>query len=674
MKQLLSLLIVLFIVGKIVAAPFDKLPYSITQPDGTRIECFVSGDEFFNWIHDENGFPIIQGASKYYYYAVPANGKYIASAHRVGTVNPASVGLQKMKLLDNELIKNRRKDLEIPQKTILNQQKSSRSTLHTGNFNNLVIYIKFAGEEEIVTPRQLYDDRLNQPDGYSVKAYYWETSYNQLTINSTHYPSVENPETSNASYTDQYPRNYYEPYDATNNPEGYDGSTERRLREHQMLVNAVTWINENHPIPADLNIDADDDGYVDNVCFMVNGNAGEWADLLWAHRWALYTYDVYINGKMVYDYTFQPENQVSVRTLSHELFHVLGAPDLYHYYNYTNIKPAGKWDVMNSGSGHMLTYMKWKYAQQYWISDIPEITEAGQYTVYPTTQQTNNCFKIASPYSSNEFFMVEYRKFEGEFESLLPNQGLLVYRINPNFDGNAQYDGVSVFDEVYVYRPGGDLQVNGEPDIAVFSSDAGRTEINDLTNPSSFLCDGSNGGLNIFNVTEIGESISFNVSFGTELQLTVVAEPAQAGNPTGTGSYSIGTIVPLASNPNDGWEFVAWISRLGSLISVNPEIDYTITTPDDTVKAVFREAASIHTINNKAILYPNPAGNTLFVQSQTDVTKVLIYSMTGNMLLHQDGETGIAQIDISTLPTGIYWVEIQNSDHKTSFHKLIKQN
>jgi M6 family metalloprotease-like protein len=673
MKQLFSFFIALFIAGNVMAAPFESLPYTITQPDGTRIECFVSGDEFFNWIHDQNGFPIIQGADKYYYYAVPANGVYVASEYRVGVINPASVGIQKMQIIDKELVRRRRKDLEIPEKPVLNPSKNQRNTLHTGTFNNLVIYIKFAGEEEIVTPRQVYDDRLNQPEGYSVKAYYWETSYNQLTINSTHYPPVENPETSNASYIDQHPRNYYEPYNATTNPNGYNGSTERRLREHQMLVNAVTWINENHAIPSDLNIDADGDGYVDNVCFMINGQSGAWADLLWAHRWALYTYNVFIHGKRVYDYTFQPENQVSVRTLSHELFHVLGAPDLYHYYNYTDIKPAGKWDIMNSGSGHMLTYMKWKYAQQYWISDIPEITQPGQYTVFPTTQQTNNCFKIASPYSSNEYFVVEYRKFEGSFESLLPNQGLLVYRINPNFNGNAQYDGVSVFDEVYVYRPGGTLQANGDPDIGTFSSNSGRTEINDQTNPRSFLSNGNNGGLNIFNVTSIGESISFSVSFGTELELTVIADPQQAGNPTGTGSYTLGTVVPLTPNTNDGWEFVAWTNRLGNLISLNASVNYTITTPDDTVKAVFREAASIHSINSQAILYPNPAENTLYVEALTEVKEFAIYNLTGQKLISMKPNSSKFQLDISGLSSGVYWVETLNSDNKTCYYNMIKQ-
>ena len=55
----------------------------------------------------------------------------------------------------------------------------------------------------------------------------------------------------------------------------------------------------------DLNIDANNDGYVDALSFSVYGNVDGWSDLLWPHRWALYSFDAYINGARVYDYTFR---------------------------------------------------------------------------------------------------------------------------------------------------------------------------------------------------------------------------------------------------------------------------------------------------------------------------------------------------------------------------------
>ncbi len=653
MKRLILFLLGLFF-AHIYAAPFENLPYRVTQPDGTTLQLYQSGDEFFNWLHDKDGYPVIQGTDGYYFYAYYDGEQYVASLHRADQSNPRALGLSSVLQVNKALIRERREAMIIPPKPVLVENRNTKNTLHTGTFNNLVIYIRFADESEIETPQHVYDQRLNQPDGYSVKAYFNEVSYNQLIIQSYHFPQATNPETSNASYMDSYPRSYYQPYDSANNPNGYNGSTERRIREHQLLVNAVQWINQNHPVPADLNIDADGDGYVDNVCFMIKGNAGAWADLLWAHRWALYTYDVYINGKRVWDYTFQPENQVSVRTLSHELFHVLGAPDLYHYYNYTNIKPAGKWDIMNSGSGHMLNYMKWKYSEQYWISDIPTITTSGLYTILPSTSPVNNCYKIPSPNSSTEYFVVEYRKFSGEFESLLPNQGLIVYRINTLFTGNAQYDGTSIFDEVYVYRPDGTLTANGSPDDANYSVSAWRTAINDATNPSCFLSQGGAGGIHIFDISDLADSMSFKVSFGSQGQLVVVAEPQEGGNPTGAGTYSLGETVQLVSNPNVGYQFVAWVKPSGIFLGLSQILNYSISQPLDTVKAVYRQVVSVENLEDGNRVYPNPVKEKIYFSQPLVSGSVEIFSVDGRRYVSTNISGTEQELNVEQLPDGVY--------------------
>jgi M6 family metalloprotease-like protein len=524
MKKLLTLNFLVLIMITAFAAPFKNLPYTIYQPDGTTIECFVSGDEYFNWIHDAEGYSIKKGKDGYYYYATKLDNNIITSQYVVNSVNPKDVGLSKWTKISRDDYMKRRKLYDIP----LDKQKATKAP-HVGTLNNIVIYIRFSGEDEISTTREAYDIKLNGETGESLKDYYNEVSYNQLTITSTHYPSNDNPTTTNTSYEDSHERSYFQPYDETLNPEGYDGDTERRQREHRLLVDAVEWVNANAPIPDDLNIDGDNDGYVDNICFMINGVSGEWAELLWAHRWSLWTYDVAINGKEVSDYTFQPENQVSVRTLCHEMFHALGAPDLYHYYEGKNIDPAGEWDIMEHGNGHMGAYMKWKYADKKWVTEIPEIVSGGSYNLNPLTEATNNCYKIMSPYSTNEYFVLEYRKRVGEFESSIPGNGLLVYRINDAFNGNAQYDGQSVFDEVYIYRPGGTPSINGDIDLAHFTNIEGRTEINDESNPSCFLHDSTPGGLSLKNITMVSSTVSFEVEFGfvsdpTDISFEAVSE------------------------------------------------------------------------------------------------------------------------------------------------------
>lgn len=485
------------------AAWFDRLPYTVTQPDGTTIECLASGDEFFNWLHDENGFTIIAGDDGFYYYGKEMNGLVVPTTYRVKSVDPAGAGLEPWAKI------SQKEYLRIREEFWMDADKSVKAP-HSGTINNIVVYIRFNDQNEFTTARSVYDGRFNNPNGSSLKNYFYEVSYQMLTIESHHYPVCDM--TVNFSFKDQFNRNYYEPYNATTNPNGYQNSTQRRTREHTLLQNAIGAIASE--VPQSMIIDADGDGYVDNVCFIIRGNSGAWADLLWAHRWVLYSYNVMLHGKRVYDYTFQPENQNNVQTLCHEMFHVLSAPDLYHYTG-NGISPAGPWDLMESGFGHMLGFMKFKYSNQTWISNIPEITAAGTYTLNPLTSPTNNIYKIASPNSPSQYFVIEYRRMvAGTYEMNLPGSGLLVYRIDPQA-GNGNAGGPP--DEVYVYRPNGTINNNGSVNQAHFSANVNRIAINDQTNPSSFLQNGNPGGLNIFNITTSGETISFDVLLGTEI-------------------------------------------------------------------------------------------------------------------------------------------------------------
>ena len=77
------------------AAPLKNIPVRLAQPDGQVIECFASGDEFYNYLHDANGFTIVKDEGGYYCYAIHDSlGKVVASSYHVNSVDPSEVGLQ----------------------------------------------------------------------------------------------------------------------------------------------------------------------------------------------------------------------------------------------------------------------------------------------------------------------------------------------------------------------------------------------------------------------------------------------------------------------------------------------------------------------------------------------------------------------------------------------------
>ena len=67
------------------------------------------------------------------------------------------------------------------------------------------------------------------------------------------------------------------------------------------------------------------------------------------------------------------------------------------------------------------------------------------------------------------------------FDSHIPDGGLLIYRIDTRFDGNAGYNGYNQFDEVYLFRPYGDPYNAGELNQANFCAERSRTEFNQNT-------------------------------------------------------------------------------------------------------------------------------------------------------------------------------------------------
>ena len=494
MNKITLLIGILCLCALLNGALIRNQPMTVTQPDGEEFNCFASGDEFFNYLHDENNFSIIQSQEDgFYYFAVMENGKPVPSEYRANSVDPASVGLLPGAVISKEAYLQKRQAVE-------STMRDGSRMNSIGTVQNLVVYIRFADQDEFVNPRTYFDAKFNggMP---SLGSYYDEVSYGQMEVLSTHYPICA--ETTNLSYQDSHNRRYFSPYNQVTNPDGYHNQTEYAEREHQLLVNAIESIADE--VPQDMVIDNDNDNRVDNVCFIIRGGNDSWADLLWAHRWTLFTYTVNIHGKRVYDYTFQPESQNDVSTLCHEMFHSVGAPDLYHY-NGGSFESVGVWDIMDGGSAHMGAYMKYMYSD--WITSIPEISDHGTYALNSLLDGVNNCYKIPSPNSNTEYFVLEYRReVPGTYEEILPSSGIVVYRINAMYEGQGNASGPP--DEVYVYRPGGSTSANGNLNQAPFSIESGRRTINDDTNPDCFLSNGNPGGLFLHQAGACEDQISF---------------------------------------------------------------------------------------------------------------------------------------------------------------------
>ena len=272
MKRHLILTILLALGLSALAAPLKNVEVRLTQPDGQVIHCYASGDEFYNYLHDANGFTIVQGEGGYYYYAtLNADGKVVPSTYVVNSVDPASVGLQPYVKISEKEYYARRHERE---RHIQPPQSKGGKELNQGRYNNLVVFIRFAGDTYHSSTFSTVEKMFNGA-GYednSLHNYYHHTSYNQLDLWSYFYPEPDGQTI--LSYEDIYPKEYYQPYHPTANPIGYqDGETADR--EFSMLERAIAYIED--MVPDTLDLDYNNDGRVDNVVFVIKGEPGEWA-------------------------------------------------------------------------------------------------------------------------------------------------------------------------------------------------------------------------------------------------------------------------------------------------------------------------------------------------------------------------------------------------------------
>ena len=261
------------------AAYLRNVPRTIVQPDGDTVRCFASGDEFHQWLHDRDNFTIVQDPQTgYYVYAVAEKGNLIPSPNIVGKVDPANTKLTKgVNLSPQKITEKRNAILGVRSHESLLAPKK-------GQIHQPVIFVRFSDDPEFAGGIQLYDSLFNaqSSSAESEYNYFRVVSYQQLSVSSFFYPQPSG--SAIVSYQDRYPRGYYLPYNSITNPLGYTGDPSgqaRWNREDSLLGRAIDAISSQ--VPSDLNLDGDNNNFVDNVCFIVYGRNSDWGTLLWGH-------------------------------------------------------------------------------------------------------------------------------------------------------------------------------------------------------------------------------------------------------------------------------------------------------------------------------------------------------------------------------------------------------
>jgi len=290
----------------------------------------------------------------------------------------------------------------------------------SGTENVLIICVDFSDMPAEKTTSYFYE--LVFGNSGSMKSYYEEVSYGQLTISG----SVAGSTWVRAPHS----HNWY-------GDEVSEGDDDLNGPAWKIAKDAIRAAD---PYVDYSSFDSNSNGIIEDgeIHIMVvsagdpQSQTGVSTDL-WPHRWTIWDSSfkcdgVTLGGSGTCGYALVTEN-TPMGTFAHEFGHDLGLPDLYDTsYSCNGI---GRWCLMSTGnhldSGRTPAHLSaWCKIQLGWIN--PTVINANILVQTVKNVETNKeVYKL--PISSTEYFLIENRQKVG-YDSALPGFGILIWHID----------------------------------------------------------------------------------------------------------------------------------------------------------------------------------------------------------------------------------------------------
>ncbi len=429
--------------SRLSAVSANSNPIPVTQPDGTALSVRLCGDEWYHFFESEDGHAIIENEHGWWVYAdLDPAGRYIGTSFRVGLNDPGAgvfLGRVGRHLREDQRYRTevRARAHDRPFTGILDWAKDLARTGQRVTMNVPVILIQYPDypASESVSS---FDDMMNQSDygGIgSLRDYYSEISYGQLTVNATVVGWYTAPD-SCSSYG-----------------EG-SGGLQSDNRARMLARSAVDRAEAAGSLDwADYDNDGDDT--VDVVLVIHQGPGFEDTknpEYIFSHQWFLSAgvmegspgLSVSYDEKVIDCYTMTPEisgirpgEHVEIGVSCHEFGHALGLPDLYDTdfssegIGIWGLMGAGNWGADGQTPERPVHMCAWSKMAMGWI--VPTVVTDNMVGVSIPQVETNaRIFGLwTNGVQGSEYFLVENRQPTG-FDQDLPAGGLAVWHIDEN--------------------------------------------------------------------------------------------------------------------------------------------------------------------------------------------------------------------------------------------------
>jgi hypothetical protein len=163
----------------------------------------------------------------------------------------------------------------------------------------------------------------------------------------------------------------------------------------------------------------------------------------------------------------------------------------------------------------------------------------------------------------------------------------------------------------------------------------------------------------------------FNI-VGDGFLVNPIANNSKYGNTSGNGLYKANETATLTATADNGYKFANW-TKNGVVVSTYNSYSF-METEDVELVANFENNVGVENIGVATVkIYPNPTTGELRIESESlRIESIIIYNISGKILKTENWKTENT-IDISHLPSGIYFVKISTEVGEVT-KKVMKYN
>lgn len=587
MKKITFLLIAVLTAIAASAEPANPTPITMKQSNGETVQIKLVGDEFYHFNTTIDGYTVINTNGNWEY-AVKKGNSMVPSgliAH-----DPAARSTQEQQLLagvEKYLV-------DIPATAKGEKARKMRDKKNQGQKAPVVDYNTFRGLIILIN----YNDRQFQMSDAN-------NFYNEL-CNTPNYSGFYHQgrfQSCTGSVRDYYYDNsmgQFDPEFDVVGPVNLDFSClEGNDKSRQIFQAALNAVDDQVDFSQ---YDADNDGMIDMVFFMVAGYSSSYSGnnegYLWPHMSYLYGYSpengwywLQYDGKYMGRYASSCEiygwesyghtMPNAIGTICHEFGHVLGLPDLYdtdYGGSGGESNHPGGWDVMAGGSSSNygrtpVGYSLWERVELGFAETPPELT-LGTKTLAPINT-SNTGYRMQSP-NANEYFLFENRQ-PNKWDAALPGHGLVIARVdysNMNAWDSNDVNSNPAHNYYELVRAAGASEA-GVP----FPGNSNVTEINSITDPALVTWAGEPCQYGLAQIIEQNQTVTFNVTNDvTPKMLVETFDQIQTGLPD-NATEVLGDIAtwnfPKANVVDNNGGHAAALEMPGG-IAMNSDVDIDI--------------------------------------------------------------------------------------------------